>query len=98
MKSTEQEEKIMTLNLNGKKGVNISKQKYELMKDSILKVLKEKGEVTLTELNTLVESDLGDSFDGRVGWYLMAVKLDLEVREIIVKVPNQTPQRLALVN
>ncbi len=96
MKNTDQEEKIMTLNLNGKKGVNISKQKYQLMKDAILKILKKKDEVTLAELNTLVESDLGDSFDGRVGWYLMAVKLDLEAREIISKIPNKTPQRLTL--
>ena len=36
-------------------------------------------------------------FDGKTGWYLMAVKLDLEVRNIIQKVPKKTPQTLTLV-
>ncbi len=91
-----EEEKIMTLNLNGKKGVNILKSKYETVKQSILVTLKDKGEVTLEELNTLVEEDLNNSFDGKVGWYLMAVKLDLEVRGLIKRVPNKTPQKLTL--
>ena len=92
------EEKYMTLNLNGKKGVNILRSRYETMKSSILTILGGKGEVTLAELNSLVEADLGGKFDGKIGWYLMAVKLDLEAREIIKKVPNKTPQRLTIVS
>jgi len=97
MSNPEQEEKITTLNLDGKKGVNILKRRYDMMKDSILGVIKGKEEVTLAELNSLVESDLSGTFDGKIGWYLMAVKLDLEVREMIEKVPKATPQKLRLV-
>lgn len=97
MNISESEEKFMTLNLDGKKGVNILKRRYVMMKDSIITILKDKEEVTLTELRELVEADLAKKFDGRIGWYLMAVKLDLEAREVIKKVPKKTPQTLTLV-
>ncbi len=91
-----EEEKIVTLNLDGKKGVNILKSRYVMMKDAILETLRSNGQTTLTELSSLVESDLGKKFDGKIGWYLMAVKLDLEARGTIVRVPNRTPQTLTL--
>jgi hypothetical protein len=90
------EEKILTLNLNGKKGVNISKSKYYLMKNAVISVLTERGEITLTDLNNKLENDLSDSFDGRIGWYLMSVKLDLEVRGSLERVPGRSPQTLRL--
>lgn len=93
----EQEETIMTLNLDGKKGVNILKRRYDMMNSSILKVLKINGPLTLAELNSKVEMDLGGRFDGKIGWYLMAVKLDLEARNIVEKVSKKTPQMLRLV-
>ena len=52
------EGKILTLHPEGKKGVNISKEKYETMKQTILGVLT-KGELTHAELNAAVESFLG---------------------------------------
>jgi len=94
---TQPDEKIVTLNLNSKKGVNILKSRYDTMRESILSALKTNEQVTLAELNSLVEKDLGGKFDGKIGWYLMAVKLDLEARKVIKKVPNQSPQRLTLV-
>ncbi len=39
------DEKILTLHPQGKKGVNISRAKYEIMKTTILEVLG-KGELT----------------------------------------------------
>lgn len=89
-------EKIMTLNLGDKKGVNIDKSKYDTVKNSIISILGSKGQVTLSELGALVESDLANKFDGRVSWYLMAVKLDLEARGTIVRVPKIVPQTLTL--
>lgn len=91
------EEKILTLNLNGKNGVNIYKSRYDIMRKSLLSILDKRGEVTLPELNSLVEIDLEGKFDGKIGWYLMAVKLDLEARSIIGKVPNKSPQTLTLI-
>jgi hypothetical protein len=89
-------EKIMTLNHDGKKGVNIDRVKYETMKTAILGVLKEHGDATLSQLINLVENKLAGSFDGKIGWYLMAVKLDLEVRGIVKRIPGRTPQTLTL--
>ena len=92
-----EEVKILTLNLDGKKGVNILKSRYDMMKISIINALKVHKELTLSELNSIVEEDLKEKFDGKIGWYLMAIKLDLEVREIIARVPNKSPQTLGLI-
>jgi hypothetical protein len=90
------EEKIMTLNHDGKKGVNISKDKYETMKQAIISIITKQKQVSLSELGLLVDKELAGSFDGKIGWYLMAVKLDLEVRGVITKVPGVSPRTLAL--
>ncbi len=89
-------EKILTLNLDGKKGVNILKYRYDMMSIAIMDVLKTEKQVTLAELGKQVETNLQDKFDGRIGWYLMAVKLDLEARGTIVRIPNKVPQTLTL--
>lgn len=90
-------EKIMTLNHDGKKGVNILTSRYNAMKHAIITVLNQNGDTLLTNLSVLVEKQLNGTFDGKVGWYMMAVKLDLEVREIIERVPKKSPQTLRLV-
>jgi hypothetical protein len=90
------DEKILTLNLDGKKGVNILKSKYDMMSITIITILKNKGQVTLSELGEEVEAELQNKFDGKIGWYLMAVKLDLEARGIIVRLPNKTQQTLKM--
>lgn len=89
-------EKIMTLNLDGKKGVNILKSRYDMMSSAIIETLKSEGQATLAELGNKVEANLQNKFDGKIGWYLMAVKLDLEARGTIVRVPGKVPQTLAL--
>lgn len=89
-------EKIMTLNLDGKKGVNILKSRYDMMSNAIIAVLKSQKQATLVELGKLVEANLHNKFDGKTGWYLMAVKLDLEARGTIARVPGKVPQTLAL--
>lgn len=90
------DEKILTLAPNGKKGVNISKSKYDAVREAIRSSLHERGSCTLAELNDQVESSLAGKFDGKIGWYLMAVKLDLEERGEITRIPNKVPQTLRL--
>jgi len=96
MKATKQpkEKKILTLNLGGKKGVNILERRYDLMKDAIMSIMLKNESMTMAELGKKVETKLGSKFDGKVGWYFMAVKLDLEARGKIERIPNKTPQRL----
>jgi hypothetical protein len=39
---------------------------------------------------------MGDAFEGSVSWYVTTVKLDLETRGVVERVPGQKPQRLRL--
>ena len=57
------EEKILTLRPPGKRGVNISKAKYETMKKTIVEILG-KAELTHAELTAAVEKKLEGKFDG----------------------------------
>lgn len=90
----------MTLHPEGKAGVNIEKSTYQTVREGILAVLREHpAGVTLQELPTLIKPHLenGD-FPARasVTWYCVTVKLDLEARGEIERIPKVTPQRLRL--
>ena len=41
--------------------------------------------------------ELGRYLVAQAGWYLTTVKLDLEARNIIERIPNKSPQQLRLV-
>ena len=91
-------ERFQTLHPDSsKKGVNIDKTKYEAIITAILEALKSRGNLTLKELMNIVDQKLTGSFDGSIGRYYTTVKLDLEARGIIERVPNSKPQRLRLV-
>jgi len=82
------DEKILTLHPQGKKGVHISKGKYETMKKTILDVLR-KEDLTHAELTAAVEKKLSGKFDGSIPWYMEGTKLDLEARGVIERVPGE---------
>jgi hypothetical protein len=85
-------DKIMTLHPEGKQGVNIDQKKYDLIKSAILASVKERGEIPFKDLPSAVEANLPELFDGSIGWYTTTVKLDLEARGVIERVPNRSPQ------
>jgi hypothetical protein len=85
------EEKILTKHPLGKSGKNISKEKYETLKDAILSALKNK-ELTHTELFNQLNKRLENKFAGNISWYGETVKLDLEARKIIERTPSK-PQK-----
>ena len=89
--------KIRTLHPEKKQGVNISKEKYELIRDAILCVLQEEKEITFMKLSRAVEKEVNGNFDGSVTWYVTTVKLDMEARGQIKRVPNSRPQLVRLV-
>jgi hypothetical protein len=89
-------EKILTLNLNGKKGVNILKSRYDVIKEAVISIITREKQITLVDLIKQVEAELSGTFDGKIGWYMVAVKLDLEARGVIAKVPGKTPQTLRI--
>lgn len=89
--------KILTLHPQGKKGVNIDRDKYETLKNFILETVRSRGQISYQELNELGETTLTDSFPGSVPWYLVTVKLDLEARGLLERVPKTSPHELRLV-
>lgn len=90
------DKRIMTLHPQGKKGVNILKRRYDLIKDFIVKTLTDQGQMTYQALNKLAVQKLKDTFDGKVGWYVVSVKLDLEARGIIERVPKTSPHEIRI--
>lgn len=88
---------IMTLHPDAaKKGVKIEKAKYDLMRSAILAALKRNGAMPFIELAALLDDQMQGRFDGSVMWYCTTVKLDLEARGEIRRVPNAKPQRIEL--
>ena len=88
-------EKILTLHPEGKAGVNIEKAKYNVVKDAILTSL-EGTELTFNGLAEAAGEKLMGKFDGSIMWYVTTVKLDLEARGIIERIPKSSPQVLRL--
>lgn len=91
------EAKILTLHPDGKTGVNILKRRYDVISKFILKTIKQKKEITFQELTDLAVNQLSESFDGKVIWYMVTVKLDLEARKIIERIPKTSPHKLRLI-
>lgn len=88
-------EKFLTLHPEGKQGTNIDKKKYEMVKDAILEVITHNQPIAFQELLQKVGRRL-PHFDGSINWYTISVKLDLEARGLIERIPQQTPQQLRL--
>ena len=87
---------IRTLHPEKKQGVNISREKYEMIHKAILCVLEEKKQMTFMSLSRAVEKQVNGNFDGSVMWYVTTVKLDMEARGEIKRVPQSRPQLVRL--
>jgi hypothetical protein len=79
-----------------KQGARIEKTKYELIRNAILKNLRAYGSMSFTRLGNLLEEQLLKNFDGSVTYYYTTVKLDLEARGVIRRVPNTEPQLIEI--
>ena len=84
--------RIRTLHPQQKQGVNISRDKYEVIYNAIKCVLQDKKEMTFMNLSRAVEKQVNGNFDGSVMWYVTTVKLDMEARGEIKRVPKSRPQ------
>lgn len=87
----------MTLHPQGKAGVNILLRRYEQIKEFILGTLEQNGAITYSSLDEMAVEQLKDHFDGKVSWYVVTVKLDLEARGIIERVPKTSPHQIRLI-
>jgi len=92
------DEKLLTRHPDpAKHGVRISKVKYDVIRQTILEILRANSEPTFTELADAAKERLEGEFDGSISWYVTTVKLDLEARNEIQRVPKTKPQRLRVV-
>lgn len=55
-----------------------------------------RGILTFKDLLTEVKQELEASFEGSVSWVVTTVKLDLEARGEIERIPGSSPQILQL--
>lgn len=86
----------------GGKPTRILRWKFDAMRDAILASVSDDEQGTqFRDLRAGISAALDRTLDatrreafGSVGWYLMAVKLELEVRGEIERVPGASPQRL----
>ncbi|CAG0972639.1 hypothetical protein ANAEL_01265 [Anaerolineales bacterium] len=86
-------EPFLTLHPDSKKqGVRIEKAKYDVMRTAILENLQRHGAMTFSRLGALIEDLMQGNFDGSVMWYYTTVKLDLEARGEVRRVPGSKPQ------
>ncbi len=87
---------ICTLHPEKKQGVNISREKYEMIRKAILSVLRTQKEMPFMKLSQAVEKEVNGNFEGSVMWYVTTVKLDMEARGEVRRVPNSRPQLVKL--
>lgn len=90
------DEKILTLHPQDKKGVNISLSKYEQIKGFILDTLRVKKKISFEMLTKLANAKLSGKFEGKVTWYIVTVKLDLEARGMIERISGTSPHQLRI--
>ncbi len=86
----------MTLHPDGKQGVNISRAKYDAIRAALLSAAGNQGEIRFKDLPAAVEAALEKPFEGSLSWYVTTVKLDLEARDLLERVPGSRPQRIRL--
>lgn len=92
------EEKFQLLHPEGKQAPRIDRGKYDLLRATLLELIPSDDEgVPLAPLSDRVAAALTPeqlASLGKVGWHTMAVKMDMEARGEIERVPGATPQRL----
>ncbi len=80
----------------GRDDTRIRRVMYEPVRAAILAAVAEAGELEFQDLRNEVErrTPAGLWDNASVGWYTTTVKLDLEARGEIERVPRSSPQRL----
>lgn len=97
MEAVVEEEKILTLHPEvGKRGANISRAKYDMIRQAILDAIRSQGAISFQGLVSLVEYNLRNRFEGSIPWYITTVKLDLEARGEIERIPGSGEQKLRM--
>lgn len=93
------ESKIQLLHPEGKKAIRMDIEKYEMLKNILLKCLEPGDHLTHTQLLESVTENFkmsSKNFQGSVGWHMEWVKLDLEARKLIKRNGDQSPVQFSI--
>jgi len=66
------------------------------MKEAMIDSLKGKKEMPLKQVYNEVNEKLIGKFDGSISWYFTTVKLDLEARNTIERIPSKKSKHIQL--
>lgn len=72
----------------GKKAVSMDKLKYDILKKAFLNQLKKRGKAIAEDFKSNKIK-----FEGSIQWHVEWVKLDLEAKKEILRVPKTSPQK-----
>ncbi len=89
---------ILLVDALGKRTLSLSTPVYESIKEFILSIVKEKGEILFTELLDLAEQNKTLLYEGDMSWCFLVVKRDLEARGIIRVKVGLGPRRAQLLS
>lgn len=87
-------EKFQPIHPQGKKAPRIEKAKYDQMKAAIVQLLGEHKEIGFTDACSEIERRLAGKFEGKIAWYFITVKLDLEARGELIRLPGSGKQMM----
>jgi hypothetical protein len=88
-------ETITTERPDGKPGATVPKAAYDLVRATIMDLLRNSESISLQEIIDAVEAH-SDQLDKSARWYANTVKFDLETHGVIERVPGESPQQLRL--
>lgn len=77
-------DKIQTFHPDGKQGVRIDKNKYDIIKCAVIQSIQSEP-LSFTAITKFVKKELSTTFEGSINWYTVTVKLDMEARGEIVR-------------
>jgi hypothetical protein len=90
------EQKMQLKHPAGKKAISMDKEKYSVIKKSLLMSLKGKVELTHKEILKAITEDFKKNkikFAGSIEWHMEWVKLDLEAKKEIKRMADSLPIR-----
>lgn len=91
------EGKYLPQHPENKRTLRVDGKKYQMIYQALREiVLDAEQEYILEEVTETLENKLSKTFDGSVRWHVNAVKVDLEARGLIERVPNEQPQRFRI--
>jgi hypothetical protein len=81
----------------GKRTLRVDGDKYQTIYQAFREIVTDsEQEYVLEDVTEAIESTLGKTFDGSIQWHVNVVKVDLEARGLIERIPNEQPQKIRL--